>query len=70
MRGRHTYPGKWGGTYGTCQERRKTVGSECKLGSKLGVKGSFTGPGSENELRRLLSKPAVNLPYEAPDTIH
>jgi len=70
MRGRHPYPGKRGGTYVTCQERRKIVGSECKLGSKVGVKGSFTGLGSDNELRRLLTKPAVNLPYEAPDTVH
>lgn len=39
--------------------RRETVGSECKLGSKLRVKGSFTGLGSDNELKECGQEAAV-----------
>lgn len=59
MRSRHPHPWERGGTYVTCQERREMVGSKCKLGSKLRMKGSFTGLGSDNELQECGQEAAV-----------
>lgn len=52
-----------GRTKVTCQERRELAGSKSKLGSKLRLKPSFTGLGSDTELQEGgPENVAVNLP--------